>query len=163
MSVRRDPTEGLFEFEQALDPDLKRMPISVRYKLDLLGLRVSATAWSRLSLATRKQVVQGWPVATPRQRAALREWLLNWLRTTRTEPPREIRVSEPAWNDRCHVPEAVAELTAGCNPPLSLHEWAALELLERVALVKLAQSPPERAQVPTALTEFRERRALKAA
>ena len=163
MSVRRDPVEGLFDFERALDPDLKRMPISVRYKLDLIGLRVSATAWSRLSLATRKQVVQGWPVATPRQRAALREWLLNWLRTTRTEPPREIRVTEPAWNDRCHVPEAVAELTAGCNPELSLGEWAELELLERVALVKLSQSPQERGDVPTALAEFRARRSRQAA
>jgi hypothetical protein len=163
MSLGRDLPDGLFDFERELTQSLKSIPMAVRYKLDLIGLRVSPTAWNRLSLATRKQLLHEWPVATRKQRVALREWLVCWLRTTSTEPPREVPVAEPIWDELSHVPEGVAELTVACSPPFTLGEWAGLDLLERVALVKLAQSPAERGKVVVALEEFRARRERRAA
>lgn len=158
MIAAPDAVEGLFEFERDLYPDFKCIPMVVRYKLDLVGLKVSLTAWNRLSLGVRKQLLTEWPVRTQAERAALKEWLLNWLRTTSTQPPKEIVVQDPPWEDRCHLPEAVTEAAAGCTPPLTLPEWSDLALLERVALVKLARSPHERDRVPLALKEFRQRR-----
>jgi len=151
------PIEGLFDFERDLYPDLKCIPMVVRYKLDLVGLKVSLTAWNRLSLGVRKQLITTWPADTEEERAALREWLTNWLRTTSTQTPREIVLENPPWEDRTRIPEAVLELTATCTPPLTVMEWSELKLLQRVALVKLARSPHERGRVPKALEEFRNR------
>ena len=131
--------EGLFEFERDLLPDLKRIPMVVRYKLDLVGLKVSLTAWNRLSLGVRKQLITEWPVRTHAERAALKEWLINWLRTTSTRPLREFVLQDPPWEDRHHLPEAIAAAAAPCTPPLTLAEWSDLELLQRFALVKLAR------------------------
>jgi hypothetical protein len=153
-----DTIEGLFDFERDLHPEFKCIPMIVRYKLDLVGLKVSLTAWNRLSLNVRKQLLTDWPTDTPEQRAALREWLINWLRTTSTQPPKEVALDHPAWDDLTHVPEFLAELTASCAPALSQPEWAGLGLLQRVALVKLARSTHEREQVPRALAEFRSRK-----
>jgi hypothetical protein len=154
--------EGLFEFERDLLPDLKRIPMVVRYKLDLVGLKVSLTAWNRLSLGVRKQLITEWPVRTHAERAALKEWLINWLRTTSTRPLREFVLQDPPWEDRHHLPEAIAAAAAACTPPLTLAEWSDLELLQRFALVKLARSPHERSRVPRALAEFRQHHSKQA-
>jgi hypothetical protein len=153
-----DALDGLFEFERDLHPDLKCIPMVVRYKLDLVGLKVSLTAWNRLSLGVRKQLLTGWPVETDAERVALREWLTNWLRTTSTQPPREMTLEHPLWDDLAYVPEAVAEAASACHPPFTLAEWSELVQLERVALVKLARSAHERDRVPKAVTEFRAKR-----
>jgi hypothetical protein len=150
-----EPLDALFGFERDLYPDLKCIPMAVRYKLDLVGLKVTLTAWNRLPLAMRKQLLTRTPVETAEQRAELRDWLMNWLRTTSTQPPREFVLENPVWDDRTRVPEVVLEVTASCEPPLYQPEWAALELLQRVALVKLARSTHERGRVPRALEEFR--------
>lgn len=152
--------DGLFDFERDLYPDLKCIPMSVRYKLDLVGLKVSLTAWNRLSLGLRKQLLSGWPADTDAERSALREWLMNWLRTTSTQPPRELTLEHPAWEVLSHVPEAVTDSASSCHPPITLAEWSALTLLERVALVKLARSTHERDRVPKAIAEFRAKRTL---
>lgn len=153
-----DAFEGLFDFERDLYPDLKCIPMAVRYKLDLVGLKVSLTAWNRLSLGVRRQLLAGWPTDTAAERTALRGWLTNWLRTTSTQPPREIVLEHPPWEIRTHIPDAIAECAACCAPPLTVAEWSDLELLERVALVKLARSAHERDRVPQAITEFRAKR-----
>jgi hypothetical protein len=47
----------LFEFEQDFVDSLRCIPMAVRFKLDLCGIKVSLRQWSRFTLADRSQML----------------------------------------------------------------------------------------------------------
>jgi hypothetical protein len=157
-SVNRtgDGHPRLFAFERDLFPSLHCIPMLVRYKLDLIGLKVPLKAWNRLPLTQRLDLLDHGSVATDAGRRELRARLGAWLGAVSDEPLRPVILEEsPPWQEaRCLCPE-VAEQAARCRPPLTVEEWASLGLLERFALVKLARSKHERGRIAQAVAEFR--------
>jgi hypothetical protein len=150
----------LFGFEADLYPSLRCIPMAIRYKLDAVGLKVSLKTWNRLPAEQRMELLHAWPVGTVTERGALRDTLCQWLPAVSDEPLRSITLEEPLpWQETTQLCAAVEECSVSCRPPLTLEEWASLDLIERFALVKLATAKHERGRFSHALAEFRERRA----
>jgi hypothetical protein len=149
----------LFAFELDLYPSMRCIPMVVRYKLDMVGLKVSLKVWNALPLDRRQELLYAWPVETAAERSRLREALCHWLQAVSNEPLREVVLEEPSpWQEGTPPGTAVREQGERCRPPLTIEEWGSLERLERFALVKLASSKHERGRFAAALAEFRQRR-----
>jgi hypothetical protein len=149
----------LFAFETDLYESLRCIPMAVRYKLDRVGIKVSLRAWNQLPVEQRRELFHAWPAETEVERRALRGTLRRWLEAVSDEPLRRVTLAEPPpWEETARLNPAVAEQAARCRPPLTVEEWAALERLERFALVKLAAAKHERGRFRLALAEFRRRR-----
>lgn len=155
---RERKTSPLFGFEIDLYPSLHCIPMAVRYKLDMVGLKVSLKAWNRLSAERRLELVHAWPVNNVAERKALRDLLHRWLPEVSDEPLRPITLDElPPWDNTTQLCATVEAQGARSRPPLTLDEWASFDLLERFALVKLAAAKHEQGRFARALAEFRQR------
>jgi len=156
----REPAIGghprLFDFERDLYPTLNCIPMRVRYQLDLIGIKVPLKAWNALPLAQRLDLLEHGSVRTEAEREALRGRVAAWLRAVSDVPLQPVILEEPPpWEEASRICPEVATLAARCRPPLTVAEWASLDVLERFALTKLARSKHDRGRVPKALAEFR--------
>ena len=66
-----DASGELFRFESAFVASLRCIPMAMRYRLDLSGVKLKLNEWSKLGLADR-QALLGMPCATPAQIDACR-------------------------------------------------------------------------------------------
>ena len=142
-----------FAFEADFTADLRCIPMAVRRKLDLAGLKLKLQHWSELSEAEREELL-AWPDdpdAIERLRAHLLQRTAGLsLGRAGALPP---AVAEP-WQQG-ETPPAV--LSASCAQlGLSLRNggWAELDELQRFALVKLSHPGHEHRNLPRALAEF---------
>jgi hypothetical protein len=153
----------LFGFEADLYPSLRCIPMAIRYKLDMVGLKVSLKAWNRLPAERRVELLHAWPVNTAAECQVLHNTLCRWLTAVSDEPLRPITLDgPPPWRDTTQLCAAVEAQGARARPPLTLDEWASFRLLERFALVKLAAAKHEQGRFPRALAEFRWRHQVEA-
>lgn len=125
------PAVKLYGFEES-DHDLTLLPLCARRALDRVGLHVSLEAWQRLAVERRRELAR-LGSADRVELARVRELL------TEVEPaPREILpVPEPSAEQ---IPPEVTQ-ALGSERHLSVSAWAALEPLDRYALLKVCQKP----------------------
>ncbi|WP_216900647.1 nitrate reductase associated protein [Synechococcus sp. CCY 9618] len=142
-----------FGFEADFVGDLRCIPMAVRRKLDLVGVKLKLSHWSQLGEAERQRLL-----AWPDDDGAL-EALDQWLKQ-RTAAMAEGAAGrlEPASHASWQQAEAAPEvLLASCRqlglvlPP---HAWGRLDELQRFALVKLSHPGHEHRNLPRALAEF---------
>lgn len=145
----------LFQYEQDKHYPLRRIPMIMRMKLDLCGVKLSIGDWSKFSREDREQLVT-MPYQTPEQIAALRHRLLELVAavdgdSTETEPVG----ASPPWTITSTLPPAVCRQiqALGCPAP-TLEQWAGLTDLQRFALLKLTREGHENKKLPLALKEF---------
>jgi hypothetical protein len=142
-----------FGFEADFVDDLRCIPMAVRRKLDLVGVKLKLVHWSDLDEAERQRLLD-WP-DDPEALAALDHWLTQRTAAMaagvagRLEP-----ACGAAWQQGDEPPE---ELLASCQqlglglPP---HAWGGLDELQRFALVKLSHPGHEHRNLPRAFAEF---------
>jgi hypothetical protein len=142
-----------FAFEADFTADLRCIPMAVRRKLDLAGVKVRLSHWHELSEAERQQLL-----AWPDDSAAL-ETLHQWL-LERTSVMADGRakllapaVSEP-WQRPTDLPQAVIDSCRQLGLPPPEHAWGRLDELERFALMKLSHPGHEHRNLPVAMAEF---------
>ena len=142
-----------FAFEADFTADLRCIPMAVRRKLDLAGVKLRLTHWNGLSEAERQQLL-AWPDDAAALEA-LRQWLLE--RTSAMADGRakllEPAVCEP-WQQATDLPPSVIDSCRqlGLTPPEQA--WSRLDELERFALVKLSHPGHEHRNLPRAMAEF---------
>lgn len=147
--------ENLFQFEQDKYYALRRIPMIMRLKLDLCGIKLTIGDWSKFPRADREQLV-AMPYQTPEQIAAIHKRLKELIAacdgdSTETEP-----VEPPApWSVIDAVPHTITEyLREQALPVPSLQQWSNLTDLQRFALLKLTRRGHENKKLPLALREF---------
>ncbi len=142
-----------FGFEADFTAELRCIPMAVRRKLDLAGVKLKLQHWSELSPAERSQLLT-WPDDA----AAIEALHRHLLARTETLGPgraRELpRPSAEPWQQRERVPELLAASCAQLGLPLRTEGWAGLNELQRFALVKLSHPGHEHRNLPRALAEF---------
>lgn len=150
---RDDPHRRCFAFEADFVNDLRCLPMAVRRKLDLAGVKLKLTQWHGLEPAERETLL-AWPDDATAI-AELRRWLVE---RSAALPGGPARTMEPAtgtsWQQGGPPPP---ELIASCGQlglTLPLQGWAELEELQRFALVKLSHPGHEHRNLPRALVEF---------
>jgi len=144
-----------FAFEQDFAGSLRCIPMSVRQKLDLVGVKLSLRQWSKLSRDERDRLMT--LGCTPGEEQAQYRACLLGLIAARTDEPAVFLadMSHDDWMRDDRMPDAVLVQARkdGIAPP-SPRAWAGLSPLQRFALVKLARSSHENENFVPAMVEF---------
>ncbi len=142
-----------FGFEADFVGDLRCLPMAVRRKLDLVGVKLKLSHWGELSDPERQRLL-AWP-DDPGALVALDHWLDQ--RTAAMAAGAAGRL-QPAcgapWQQDDALPQVVlasCQQLGLCLPP---HAWGKLDELQRFALVKLSHPGHEHRNLPRALAEF---------
>lgn len=145
----------LFQFEQDKYYALRRVPMAMRVKLDLCGVKLSLRDWSRFSRSDR-EALAAMPYESEAQLAAFEshvEILIAAIAgdSTTTEP-----CARPApWEISSDIPAAVCRQIAALGIPAPTRDqWANLTALQRYALIKLTREGRKNEKLPAALNEF---------
>jgi hypothetical protein len=154
MSGKDDHAKGeLFGFEQDFVESLRCIPMAVRYRLDITGVKLRLNEWSKLGQADRRTLLES-ACATPEEIAAYRDALsVMVVQACGNAPSLLPEVPEPLW-DSPTVPGQVGAKAAEVGADLSDAAWSSLTALQRFALVKLSRPGHENRNFLPALAEF---------
>jgi hypothetical protein len=142
-----------FAFEAEFSGSLRCIPMAVRRKLDLAGVKLKLVHWHGLSMAERERLLTWRDDAAAIE--ALREWLLERSHELPEGPAKPLeRACGTSWQQGDRVPEVLEQACHQLQLPLRPEAWPLLDELERFALVKLSHPGHEHRNLPFALREF---------
>jgi len=142
-----------FAFEADFTADLRCIPMAVRRKLDLAGVKLKLVHWNGLTESERQQLL-AWD-DSPGAIEALREHLLT--RTCQLAAGQANTLPLPSdepWQQEQCWPEAVLASCQQLGLAPDANGWSNLNELQRFALVKLSHPGHEHRNLPRALAEF---------
>jgi hypothetical protein len=146
---------GIFEFETDFAGTLRCIPMSVRMKLDAVGIKLSLKQWNRLPGPERQALIDR-PCEERAQIIAYREFLCGAIEAHTRSPVEYASIdASPAWADASAVPARVVQWAQGVGvvPPSSA-QWALLTPLQRFALFKLTRPGHSNENFIPAMREF---------
>ncbi|HUO21717.1 MAG TPA: nitrate reductase associated protein [Caulobacteraceae bacterium] len=144
-----------FRFEQDFVDSLRCVPMGVRLKLDLCGVKLSLRQWSRFTKTDRQDLAAA-PCQTPPEIDRFRAAVIALIHQRANQSPAFIPIeADPLWAETDGVPGGVtAQATDLGRRPPSLEQWRSLSELQRFALVKLSRPGHENENFLPALGEF---------
>ena len=153
MDSRSDCSSHCFSFEQDFIGNWRCIPLCVRRKLDLVGIKLKLNHWLALEPPQRQQLVD-WSDA-PTEWAGFRQHLRDLTvgmadGVVKDLPP---AVDAP-WQCMDQVPLAIAEAADQRGVALSVDGWVRLSELDRFALCKLARPGHDHHNLDAAFTEL---------
>ena len=155
MSSRCDSSSHCFAFEQDFIGDWRCIPLCVRRKLDLCGVKLKLNHWLLLSKDQRQTLVD-WPDGADAL-GQLRQHLRDCTRTMADGMAKDLPpVSSAPWQQVEVLPDAVQEAATARGVLLSLEQWARLSELDRFALCKLARPGHDHHNLDAAFSEVLE-------
>ena len=141
-----------FAFESDFIGNWRCIPLCVRRKLDLIGVKLKLSHWLELSQDQRQELVE-WPDQPP----ALEQLSTQLFRWTSTMVDGQARAIPPAqaepWQEANEVPVEVERAARERGVPLNVDQWRQLGELERFALCKLARPGHDHQNLDAAFSE----------
>ena len=145
--------ERCFAFEADFVEDLRCLPMAVRRKLDLAGVKLKLSHWHALDPNEPARLLV-WCDA-PAAIVDLRQWLQRRTAELADGPARAIDPAIAAdWQQLEAVPERLRAACEQLGSGVELAQWQSLDELQRFALVKLSHPGHEHRNLPRALMEF---------
>lgn len=142
-----------FDFEAEFTAQLRCIPMAVRRKLDLAGVKLKLVHWSDLAVPERQRLLE-WPDGAAAI-ADLRLWLLERTAQQVAGMASTLPVAcQESWQQDQATPRSVQQACKEQGVLLQDPAWGRLIELQRFALVKLSQSGHEHRNLPLALVEF---------
>jgi hypothetical protein len=144
-----------FKFEEDfIEDNLRCIPMIVRMKLDIMGLKLSLKSWSRFS--EKERLFLAMASCTTEQeledyRNELEEYIFRYSKDNLVLID---KTENTLWENPEQVPNSLMEKSAECNQQISLNQWQGLSQLQRFTLVKLSRPGHESRNFPKALQEF---------
>jgi hypothetical protein len=142
-----------FGFEQDFVGNWRCIPLCVRRKLDLIGLKLKLNHWLAMSQAQRQDLVD-WDD----QPAALMGMAEHCRSLTRSMADGEAKPLPPAreepWQLSSFVAAQVAAAARERGIPFAVEQWQQLNELERFALCKLARPGHDHHNLEAAFSEL---------
>ncbi len=124
----------LFKFEKDIDDRLELVPMAVRRKFDLIGLKIHLKQWTALTLAERRSVCH-LPVESLEEREVLAAFLKQVIaRHTGAEPSAMPPAADIA---PATIPDRVGEMIS--RHRLDSARWREFDAEQRFALDKCAK------------------------
>lgn len=145
-------TARYFQFETDFVDTLRCIPMCVRFKLDMAGVKLKLGEWSKLTAAERAYVAS-LPVDTKAVTQTFRNVIVILTRISSGAIPSLMDPVPPDWNAD-EVPEQVAEKAVSLGVTVPPEAWRRLDELERFALMKLSRPGHEGKNFGPALEEF---------
>lgn len=133
-----------YRYEAEFYPTHLRIPLDMRMKLDLTGLKVSLKHWLACSVEERAALCH-LPIDSVEEKQAFTAYLDFLCRKNSGEPVEVTEVLDPVLWSAAEVPAPVAQKIASCFNTVMLAEWQKWEPHQRYALYKTAisKSQPE--------------------
>lgn len=149
--------EGIeyFDFEEDfIEENVRCIPMIVRFKMDLVGVKLKLGEWSRFKPNERVELALK-PTSTIYERTEYQFYLCKLINQYTKNKPSIIDIdSNPAWTDVTGLPSLLQEKLKEFDVELSLDLWSKLTELQRFALLKLCRSGHENKNFPKAMKEF---------
>ncbi len=143
-----------FAFESDFVASLRCIPMAVRFKLDLCGVKLWLKAWSRFDHATRSECAHR-NTRNPNEVRVYREFVLQAIERSGLLPVLLAVDPAPDWLARDKPPSAVLEKAAALGLYSTRFEsWGELSDLQRFALLKLSRKGHENENFEPAMREF---------
>lgn len=133
-----------YDYEATFYPTLSRLPLDLRRKLDLAGVKLSLKEWQTFSFEERT-VLCHLPCETDEESQAFTSYVDFLSRKYCARPITKVAPVDGALWGPSTVPLAVSEKSAALNREVGLDQWRRWQSHERYALYKTAvsQSQPE--------------------
>lgn len=133
-----------FRYEAGFYPLLSRIPLHVRMKLDLTGIKISLKEWLAFDLAERAALCH-LPCRLPDERQVFVGYVDFLSRKYSATPVVVASALESALWDKSQLPEPVRKKSADSLQRVTPQEWFNWKFHERYALYKTAtsQSQPD--------------------
>nr|WP_298719493.1 nitrate reductase associated protein [uncultured Steroidobacter sp.] len=148
-------TSEIFQFEKDFAGALYCIPMAVRRKLDLCGVKVSLKQWNRFALEEREQMVAQ-SCETPGEIDEYGRYVVAVIER-RTGGPAQLldRDDGAEWNETQSVPQRVVDysIERDVSPPTAA-QWARLTPLQRFAIFKLTRPGHSNENFLPAMREF---------
>jgi hypothetical protein len=143
-----------YRYEVAFYPSHSRIPLDVRMKLDLTGLKISLKDWLAFSFEERT-VLCHLPIDHAEEKQAFAAYIDFLSRRYRGQSVEATQSLDPdLWNS-LEVPVPVAQKSAACFNTVMLAEWQKWEPHQRYALYKTAISSSQPEAFADILDELR--------
>lgn len=147
------PSSHCFGFERDFVGNWRCIPLCLRRKLDLCGVKLRLNHWLALTEAQRDQLVL-WPDG-PDDLAAMAADLQASTAAMADGGVASLPIPHDApWQHPGVPPLDVSHSAAELGYPLGADQWNALSELERFALCKLARPGHDHHNLPAALAEL---------
>lgn len=146
---------AMFHFEQDFAGSLRCIPMAVRFKLDICGIKLSLRQWSRFEAVERRWLLEQ-PCRMPSEVEVYRTRLAEFIARRTGETAKPIGCGEEvAWAVSDEVPDEVAMQSAskGVVSPTG-DQWRGLTDLQRFALLKLTRPGHDNENFVPAMIEF---------
>ncbi|MCY3653623.1 MAG: nitrate reductase [Synechococcus sp. SB0678_bin_12] len=144
-----------FDFEADFMGSWRCIPLCVRRKLDLAGIKLKLRHWLALDHRERQQLVD-WPDG-PEDLRALAAHLKQRTAGMMDGPVGELPIPRtPLWR-RSQPPGAVTAALGAMGRTMNQDQWRRLSELERFSLCKLARPGHDHHNLAPALAEFKVR------
>lgn len=151
-----------YRFESEIYPTLSRVPLHVRMKLDLTGVKISLKTWLAFSLEER-QALCHLPVDSAEEKQTFATYLNFLSQHYFGETAVSVSsITDPPWENLSQIPESVLAKSGEAGRRVDPGEWCGLNSCQRYALYKLSISKNEPEQFFAVLREFRESSSGKA-
>ncbi len=145
-----------FRYESDCYPTLSRIPLHVRMKLDLTGVKISLNDWLTFSFEERNALCH-LPIDLEEEKQAFKVYLDYLSRKYRGQPvPTTAVMSSSLWDNPGQMPKPVADKSAKRDHPVTAEEWARWSFHQRYALFKTATSKNDPEQFFAVLNQLRE-------
>ena len=142
-----------FYFEDDFIRDLRCIPLCVRRKLDLIGIKLKLTHWQEFNLTEKSKIVN-WP-DSKKELLNLKEFLKNKTSNSKYGEAKEIKesINEP-WQNNTKVPDKVLKAAQKRGINISDEKWKNLSELDRFAFCKLIRPSHEHNNLDKAFDEI---------
>jgi hypothetical protein len=144
-----------FRYESEYYPTLSRLPLHVRMKLDVTGIKISLDDWLSFSFAERT-VLCHLPCDSDEEKHAFRAYLNFLSQRYRAAPAGATEIMDSALWQQSRVPAAVREKSAESGAAVTTAEWLGWESHQRYALYKTAISKSQPEAFADVLDELRQ-------
>ncbi len=153
MTTISNQANHCFAFELDFIGTWRCIPLCVRRKLDLIGLKLKLSHWLEFSYQDRQQLVD-WPDDTIALEQ-LRQYLCSCTgKMVEGEAVSLLPARSEAWQNSGLIPELLIEAAVGRQIVLDLNQWALLSELERFALCKLVRPGHDHHNLTAAFIEI---------
>jgi hypothetical protein len=145
-------TAPYFKFEADFVATQRCIPMCMRYKLDMSGVKLKLGEWAKLDPSYRERLCL-MPFLTASEVYEFGLFLIGLVVVSSGAAPELMDPPERIW-DTPEVPAQVADKAKELGKKISNEDWKKLNWLQRFALIKLSRPGHEGKNFVPALEEF---------
>lgn len=148
-------TSGLFRFEQEfMDDNIRCIPMAVRFKLDLCGIKLKLSEWNKFALNERSKLNEI-KAGKSNEITAYRNYVQQLVLVRSGNEATNLSIeSNPAWAITEIIHSSFLEKLKEFDWQVSIEQWKVLTDLQRFALLKLSRPSHENKNFAKAMKEF---------